>query len=248
VAKKRFASLAHEGRAPGGAGPANGGDAIGELSRLLKREEAPVVHVDVGQRLKEIKLDDPPPALWPRRVRGTRLLDRTRRLRGGVRSARVDALAGEVAKLKKKGVANPFVRADLRDWSPLDAPPAAGANALTWNEWHMAIDAYPARVRRSVLRNAAFRLPASYAIGAAVTGQLAYASAMAHKQICMRVAMTAHLGGRTAHLGMLYDESCRKDSAEKAAAGVPDFAVDVAARKVCRELLTVAEQAHDRAE
>ncbi|CAK0813181.1 unnamed protein product, partial [Prorocentrum cordatum] len=58
VAKKRIAPLAHEGRAPGGAGPANGGDAIGELSRLLKREEAPVVHVDVGQRLKEIKLDD----------------------------------------------------------------------------------------------------------------------------------------------------------------------------------------------
>ncbi|CAK0793421.1 unnamed protein product, partial [Prorocentrum cordatum] len=153
-----------------------------------------------------------------------------------------------VAKLKKKGVANPFVCADLRDWSPLDAPPAAGANALTWNEWRMAIDAYPARVRRSVLRNAAFRLPASYAIGAAVADQLAYVSAMAHKQICMRVATNARLGGRKAHLGMLYDESCRKDWAEKAAAGVPDFAVDVEARKVCRELLTVAEQAYDRAE
>ena len=36
--------------------------------------------------------------------------------------------------------------------------------------------------------------------------------------------MNAHLGGRKAHLGMLYDETCRKHWAEMAAAGVPDFA------------------------
>lgn len=242
VAKKRFAPLA-----PGGAGPATGGDAIGELSRLLKREDAPAVHVDVGQRLKEIRFENLSPALWPRRVPAARRRSRRRRgLRARDRTARVDGLASEIAKLEKKGLAKPFICADLRQWIPLGIEPARndwradGESALSWNHWHLAFDACHSagEGRAPHTRSRQFRqvrdcrghdradglrrgsgAQAELLKGTLVPPLLLASALSASAQ----VALNAPLGGRKSHLGLLYDSMSRRDWAEKSAAGIPGF-------------------------
>ncbi|CAK0815761.1 unnamed protein product, partial [Prorocentrum cordatum] len=166
------------------------------LARESLVKEAPAVRVDVAQRLEEMDLQGPPATLWPRP--GARAAwDRARRLRGGVGCARVDALAGEVAKLEWMGLAGPIARADLRDWSPLGVPSAAGANALARGEWRLACDAP--------------RAPSAVSLAMLPFGIL-------------RVGVDARPGGRGAHSGMLCDEGCREDWAGEASAGAVDFA------------------------
>ena len=48
-----------------------------------------------------------------------------------------------------------------------------------------------------------------YAMAAACTGQLTLGAAIAHKDICLQVAMQAGLEARGRHLGVLYDKLCR---------------------------------------
>ncbi|CAK0847541.1 unnamed protein product, partial [Prorocentrum cordatum] len=128
VAQKRFASPAREGRAPRGAGPSSGRDAIGELSRLLKGEGAPAAHVGGCAQ----------PAVG--HADGLAVCARNR-------AACVAGLASEIAKLEKNGIVMPFVRADLRHWAPLGIEPARsggraeGEGALSWARWHLAFDA-----------------------------------------------------------------------------------------------------------
>ena len=85
----------------------------------------------------------------------------------------MDALAGEVQRQKtKRGLENPFVYVNLRDWLPagITAPskgdPAREQEAvggmLEWSLWHLAFDAY--------------------AIGAACVEQLSFGAALAHKR------------------------------------------------------------------
>ena len=46
-------------------------------------------------------------------------------------------------------------------------------------------------------------------MAAACTGQLTLGAAIAHKDICLQVAMQAGLEARGRHLGVLYDKLCR---------------------------------------
>ena len=50
-----------------------------------------------------------------------------------------------------------------------------------------------------------------YALAAAATKQLPYSSAMAHKEVCLQVALRAQLQHRRHFLAVLYDEVCRKE-------------------------------------
>ena len=160
--------------------------------------------MDVRQRLKEVKFDDLSPALWPRRARVTRFRPRRRRCSRALdRTARVDGLASEIAKLEKKGLVKPFIYADLRQWVPLGMEPARndgraeGEGLLSWNHWHLAFDTCHSAEGGCAPR-ARHRSPRSarYAIAAAATGQMAFVAALAHKQNCLKARSFRRLCSR----------------------------------------------------
>ena len=130
----------------------------------------------------------------PRRRRGSRALDRT---------ARVDGLASEIAKLEKKGFVKLFIYADLRQWVPLGMEPARsdgraeGEGLLSWNHWHLAIDACHSAGGGCEPR-AQSRSPRSarYAIAAAATGQMAFVASLAHTRNCLKARSFRRLCSR----------------------------------------------------
>ena len=130
VARAKFDPVRGGPAAASGKGASAAADAF---SQLLRGEAVDQVHVDLGERLKEISLAELPCAVWPRCAKG-------------------GALATEIKRLKtKRGLANPFVYVDLRQWIPAAATGAtedesAGAGSagakpqLSWTQWHLAID------------------------------------------------------------------------------------------------------------
>ena len=70
-------------------------------------------------------------------------------------------------------------------------------------------------------------------------------SAMAHRLICLQIAMQAPAEGRTQHLGQLYDSISRKEWAERSRREDVGFDVNVAARTVCADCLNRAKAVYD---
>ena len=130
VARAKFDPVQSGPAAANGRGASAAADAF---SQLLRGETVEQVHVDLGERLKYITLGELPCSVWPR-------------------SANVDALATEIRRLRaKRGLANPFVFVELRQWVPAAAAGAtkaepegavsAGAKQqLSWTQWHLAFD------------------------------------------------------------------------------------------------------------
>ena len=85
-----------------------------------------------------------------------------------------------------------------------------------------------------------------WALAAAVAGQISYAAAVAHIDICLRVSDQARAGGRHPALGRCYDEAARRRWAQRAEASYPGFSVDVAASSFDKEILAAAEVLYDR--
>ena len=82
LAKKKRESVS---AGPRTSDPANGTDALAALTAALRAPGGSSEHADVGAKLAELILAGLPPRAWPR-------------------TAKTDALATEIAKLKKKGV------------------------------------------------------------------------------------------------------------------------------------------------
>ena len=85
-----------------------------------------------------------------------------------------------------------------------------------------------------------------YALAADVTGQLPFGACLAHKNVCLRVAAKARVGGRARHLAVLYDELSRKAWSEAAYNGMDDFNLIVAAGRLDDDVLKLAEAEYDR--
>ena len=174
--------------------------ALGCLASVLKKEEVQV-HVDIRHELKGTSYENIARECLPE-------------------GSATDKLATEIAKLKKKNIANPFVHVDLQKFLPAwastkhdhdeqsdeDNPPSKevmaiakqiGANPkpkkhyMNLYQWSVAFDAYT--------------------LAAQATGQLSLSASMAHRRMCMLVGVKAHLKGRKNHLGLLYDDLVRKD-------------------------------------
>ena len=62
-----------------------------------------------------------------------------------------------------------------------------------------------------------------YAVGAHATGQLSYAAAAAHRDVCMAVGLGAARYKRRVQLAVYYDEQARKDWAERSRSGDSSF-------------------------
>ena len=163
-----------------------------------------------------------------------------------VRSAKTDALATEVQRAKAKGIEHPFVYTELAKILPLCARGASGSPdedepksreaaalakalgrgaaaesqpLLAWTQWHQAYDAW--------------------CIAAAVTDQLSYVSALAHKHVVLQAigrwsalrrrgrALAGCLGCPSARAeAQVAFRLARRTWAERAAAGVAGFKVD----------------------
>ncbi|CAK0812333.1 unnamed protein product, partial [Prorocentrum cordatum] len=136
---------------------------------------------------------------------------------GATGSAMTDALATEVQRAKSRGIARPFIYTELAKFKPLCARGAGGSPdddepeskeaaalarafgrgtaaesqpLLAWTPWHQAYVAW--------------------SVAAAVTDQISYTSAMAHKHVVLQVAL-------------VYDRLVRRTWAERAAAGAAGF-------------------------
>ena len=161
-------------------------------------------------------------------------------------STQVDALAGAVEKVKKDtGVAYPFVYQDLKKWVPswvalggtvcTDEPDDAPKNApargggdqkkLDLLTWSIAYD--------------------RYALGASICEQVSYGALLAHKDICLEIAMKAHLEKRGRLLGVFYDKVCRKSWAERSICGDDSFELFKAATLRDEALLYRAQALYD---
>ena len=108
-------------------------EAIEALTAALKQPDV-TVHVDIGARLPELTLQGLPPQVWPR-------------------TTKTDALASEIAKLKKKGLTNPFVFVDLKMWVPPGIQLFGGERGKSadfgWKHWHLATHSPAPRPRHA---------------------------------------------------------------------------------------------------
>ena len=135
-----------------------GGDTLAALTAALKEPNEPNEHVDIGAKLAGLNLAGLPPRAWPR-------------------TAKTDALATEIAKLKKRGYTDPYVYVDLRSWLPQGAALKGGdagkwrEREFGWPEWHFAFD--------------------QYMVAGAATAQMSLGAALAHKQNVLQVRASA---------------------------------------------------------
>ena len=205
-------------------------DSSGTVACLIKalKKEDPTIHVDVGSKLRAVSLGDFPHHLWPG-------------------SEAVDDMACRVKKQSKKGIAKPFVYMEVSKF----LPPWATVGRATADEESEGEGSFaaaqlakamslPTKRKEKPLKFtewcAAFD---RYAIAACITGQLTFAAACSHKDVVLQVSARTHGKCNVAptRVAVLYDERARKAWAEKAAAGVADFDISVAAAKVDEELL-----------
>ena len=227
--------------------------AIATLDPYGGKKEEPKVHVNVATEVDKLKLQGLPQPFWPK-------------------PSAVDAVANEAARLTKRGIAEPFVYVDIKTFVPpwAEVPKPAAGDAVATDAAELSEDECdqskgfhalaavlqrgmggpPAKNRRrlDIVRwQAAFD---KLALGCAmVPHQLSYTAALAHKDICMKVALQAPLGSkpRRAALGVIYDEVARKAWAERAAAGEHNFDVCRAAQLLDDGLLRQAEVIFDAA-
>ncbi len=217
-----------------------------DLSKVIAsidggRKEEPKVHVDLAAEVDKLKLQGLPQPFWPK-------------------SSAVDAVATEVARLMKRGIAEPYVYVDIKTfvpaWADLQQTDAVdlSEDECDQSKGFQALAAVlqrgmggtPAKHRKrlDIVRwQAAFD---KLALGCAtVPHQLSYPAAVAHKDICMRVALQAPLKDCRAALGVVYDEVARKSWAERKAVGEHNLDVCRAAQCLDDALLRQAEAIFD---
>ena len=220
-----------------------------DVARAASQAPA-AAHVDICASLTTASLEGLPSDLLPRRRPARRgdawALFRVRRPRRS--SDLVDELASEVAKLRKRGIEKGFVCVKLSKWLPQHLAGAlrdadedeaklsedlknlaqalgifvvrAGV-ALVFSREAMGAKATPKRVLPTLSQ---WHLAWSrYAVGAHATGQLTYAAAAAHRDVCMAVGLGAARNKRRVQLAVYYDEQARKDWAERSRSGDSSF-------------------------
>ena len=171
----------------------------------------PTVHINLDVEIQKLSLRDLPSICGPR-------------------SLAVDTLATEISKKQEKdGIKEPFIYMDLEKFLPSWCPNVS--------EEESAKDFRKGKVMDITLWSIAFD---KYAMAAACTRQLTLANAIAHKDVCFEVAMTAHNDGLGRLLGAYYDEACRRAWAERSVCGDRTFCVGVEAGKLCESTLRKA--------
>ena len=192
---------------------------------VLGKKEIPKVHVNLDDAIDKLKLSGLPQALWPK-------------------SWAVDVLATEAARMVKKGINVPFVFCDLKHFLPSWADTGMGDEPPSDDEEGSKLLVKQGKSLDIVRWQAAFD---KYALGVAAVAQMNLVSALAHKDICMAVALRAPLSEppRKAQLGVIYDETARRLWSQRAASGEHGFEVNIAAMAFDPAILRQAEATYD---
>ena len=149
----------------------------------------------------------------------------------------VNSVATEAARLVKKGVKVPFVAVDLFKCQPHwcnvhtgqdDGDKGRASKRMPILQWQMAFD--------------------RGALASAVCNQWSYASAMAHKNNCLKIAVRAELTSppRRHWLAVIYDRLARREWQELAFHNSVDFNVNEVSLREDPCILKSAEAEFDR--
>eukprot|EP00973_Karenia_brevis_P027297 3763641-Karenia_brevis.AAC.1 len=175
-------------------------------------------------------------------------------------SQAVNQLAGKLKALTNKGQDKPFVFVDLKKFLPAFCPDYkvvcteddsanTGLGKLTRLLDGDAKEETQAKDKKKDLKlSLPFWMLAwdSYAIAAAILGQLTYSAAVKHKLVVAEIATEAVAEGRRPILGVIYDEIARKEWEEKSAQLGKKFDVNGACEAATEKLLRRARIQHDR--
>ena len=212
-------------------------DVASELAKVLgKPEKEEKVIVDVGPGLSTVSLTGLDADFWPR-------------------PTAVNSLATEGAKLKKQGVAQPYVFADLRKFVPLwlssdkqeEDDTAVEDRKSAAAELLEELGRSKARKPMSTMSfprwSAAFD---QYAVAAAVTKQWSYVASFTHKAVVGKLASEKE---RPVGVAVIYDELVRQRIATRVASKAPGFSQDTPVTEVDRNMLERAQAVYkDRAD
>ena len=168
----------------------------------------------------------------------------------------VDELATELKNLREKGIKATFLYTEMRKFLPHWALDMDGDKQQTLNsddedvpdnKWFkglVKVMGGAPKENRS-LNFVRWTIAFDYwALAAHATKQCTVTMAMAHKNVCLQVAMRASLKGRRHHLAVIYDEIVRKSWARRSYSET-NFAVRNECCKLSEELLRLAEDRYD---
>ena len=154
-------------------------------SALQPKPEKPKVHVNIGTGIPKITLARLPQPCWPS-------------------TEAVDDLANKAARKAEKVGRSVFVYQDITTY----LPEWCGGS---WCGVDDSDDEGPSRKRAKVQMDPLLTAIAldKWALSVALNNQLSYGAALAHRDICLKVAVEARLEGRSRYLGAVYDEVVR---------------------------------------
>ena len=198
----------------------------GLLEEKKKEKEKPKLQLD--KALGGLTLKHLDPVLWPKAAEG-------------------DELLVLVQKQKEKGVGQPFPYAELRKylptWCEAGRHTEESDDEPTETAAHLA-KALGVPAKRHKPHLTLLQWVAAYdrfAVASAAAGLWSYTDALKHKDNCLRLSEEAKDKGKSATVGLVYDELARKRWAEYAYSGVEGFALGKACLAVDRDLAAQAE-------
>ena len=220
-----------EDGAPAAANAPGPAISVDTLAQALRKDEKPLVHIDMKDKLSRRTLGDLDQCVLPD-------------------GALVDDLGSQLKRLRNKGVKEPFVAVDLTKWLPAwchkggEVPseddqsenphlraiakamgtPAKPVRRLSILEWSIAFD--------------------QHALAASACLMWQYPAAITYKQLILEIAINAPGKGRRSHLATIYDELARKEFARLAYSGTA-FDVNQASRVVDQHIMSMAEAKYD---
>ena len=191
------------------------------------RKDSQHVHIDLDAELKRMGFGD-----WHHALRPD--------------GEKVDALATQAQKLRNKGIQDPFIFSELKNFLPCWSGAQPESDASSDEEPSHKYDKARAK-RSSKTQNLSLLQWVSafdrYAIAAAATNQWPLHASMKHKDNCLRIANEA--GPTRKHwLALVYDELCRKEWARRAYCE-PDFDIAAECARIDTDLRDRAEHVYD---
>jgi hypothetical protein len=176
----------------------------------------------------------------------------------------VEWLRTQIGQYQAKGVQNPFILCDLVRFLPDIYRDERGAcvpfeetTTDPFTDWFRGIAAAataaagkgpplpadPSQQKRLSILTWTIAYD-RFALACAALGMMSYAAALAHKENCLQVALSATYKGRTTALGLVYDEICRREWSEQSLRD-SNFKVNTVAVALNATCLHKAETTYD---
>ena len=188
---------------------AGSSDSVSAFLQALQGGRKPVAHVNIAAGLGRVSLADLPASCWPS-------------------PQLTDWVQSQVKAAEGRGIQKPFLYLPIKKFLPHYATdkrqPSASEECVEERSFAEEIARGICQARDPDRKQG--DLPSilqwcvafdRWAIVAELTGQMAYAASMAHKEVVMQLALSARSNQRTAAIAVLYDELARRQWADLAA-------------------------------